>query len=340
MSSSDAWKFPFIGSGVLFGLYIAFKAFSKDSLNFLLTVYFLFFGVVAIGQTVRPLIAPLFGPLKPVKVTLYFDDLSFEFDKADIPCLMIGILAAYWYLQQKHWIANNVFGLAFCIQAIGFFSLGSYSVGCQLLGGLFVYDIFWVFGTDVMVTVAKSFEAPVKLLFPRNGIFADEPKFSMLGLGDIVIPGFFLALLLRFDYGRANEATRKDGFSRPYFNITFLFYILSLLTTIFVMHNFQAAQPALLYLVPGCIGSSFFLSLIRGERKELLAYSEGSEKEKRDKVAASQNPATDKPATDKPATDKPAATPAEKPAEKLTQRDDKSATKTKTSKGKSGKKPE
>ena len=26
------------------------------------------------------------------------------------------------------------------------------------LGGLFVYDVFWVFGTDVMVTVAKSFQ--------------------------------------------------------------------------------------------------------------------------------------------------------------------------------------
>ena len=25
----------------------------------------------------------------------------------------------------------------------------------MLLGGLFFYDVFWVFGTDVMVTVAK-----------------------------------------------------------------------------------------------------------------------------------------------------------------------------------------
>jgi minor histocompatibility antigen H13 len=39
-----------------------------------------------------------------------------------------------------------------------------------------------------MVTVAKSFDAPVKLLFPKE-IFAQELHFSMLGLGDIVIPG-------------------------------------------------------------------------------------------------------------------------------------------------------
>lgn len=62
----------------------------------------------------------------------------------------------------QHWIANNLFGLAFAINGIEFLSLNSVTTGCTLLGGLFVYDIFWVFGTNVMVTVAKSFEAPIK----------------------------------------------------------------------------------------------------------------------------------------------------------------------------------
>ena len=39
-----------------------------------------------------------------------------------------------------------------------------------------------------MVTVAKSFDAPIKLLWPKN-FFVDPLQFSMLGLGDIVIPG-------------------------------------------------------------------------------------------------------------------------------------------------------
>lgn len=39
-----------------------------------------------------------------------------------------------------------------------------------------------------MVTVAKSFDAPIKLLFPRK-IPPAPQDFSMLGLGDIVIPG-------------------------------------------------------------------------------------------------------------------------------------------------------
>ena len=56
-----------------------------------------------------------------------------------------------------------------------------------------------------MVTVAKNLDQPIKLVFPRP----DEPStvpgepptksFSMLGLGDIVLPGIMIALALRFD---------------------------------------------------------------------------------------------------------------------------------------------
>lgn len=64
----------------------------------------------------------------------------------------------------QHWIANNLFGIAFAINGVEMLLLNNMSTGCILLGGLFVYDIFWVFYTDVMVTVAKSFEAPIKCL--------------------------------------------------------------------------------------------------------------------------------------------------------------------------------
>jgi len=37
---------------------------------------------------------------------------------------------------------------------------------------------------------------------------------------------------------------------------------------------FQAAQPALLYLVPGCLGSSLLAALINGDIKDLWNYSE------------------------------------------------------------------
>lgn len=59
---------------------------------------------------------------------------------------------------------NNAFGLAFAINAIELIRLNTVGTAAILLGGLFVYDIFWVFGTEVMVSVAKNFEAPIKCM--------------------------------------------------------------------------------------------------------------------------------------------------------------------------------
>ena len=36
-----------------------------------------------------------------------------------------------------------------------------------MLGGLFIYDIFFVFGSDVMMTVATKIDAPVVLKAPN-----------------------------------------------------------------------------------------------------------------------------------------------------------------------------
>jgi len=52
--------------------------------------------------------------------------------------------------------------------------LGNFKTGALLLSLLFVYDIFFVFGTDVMVTVAKNIDAPIKLQFPRD-LTVDPP---------------------------------------------------------------------------------------------------------------------------------------------------------------------
>ena len=179
-------------------------------------------------------------------------------DYVDFICLVASIGIAVWYVCTKNWIANNIFGLSFSINGIEMLCLGNIQIGCILLGGLFVYDIFWVFGTDVMVTVAKSFDAPIKLLFPKdfliNGIFGKQ--FTMLGLGDIVIPGIFVALLLRFDFKRAldkllkkkgaknlsAETISKTPVNKTYFYAGYISYILGLVSTFIVMHVFQHAQ--------------------------------------------------------------------------------------------------
>merc|ERR550519_264655 len=233
MTQKDAMMFPVIASCALFGLYIFFQIFSKESINMLLTFYFFILGIFALSHMMSPVILRLIPAALPkIPFHLKFTQgegesleavIDYEFNTHDLVCLALSSCVGVWYIMEKHWLANDLLGLAFAVNGVEMLHLNNVVTGCILLGGLFFYDIFWVFGTDVMVTVAKSFEAPIKLVFPQD-LLENGPmgatNFAMLGLGDIVIPGIFIA------------------------------YLAGLLLTIFVMHVYKHAQPALLYLVP------------------------------------------------------------------------------------------
>ena len=93
-------------------------------------------------------------------------------------CLGLCSVVGVWYILKKHWLANDLLGMAFAVNGVELLHLNNVVTGCILLGGLFFYDIFWVFGTDVMVTVAKSFEAPIKLVFPQVSYHSDHDAVS------------------------------------------------------------------------------------------------------------------------------------------------------------------
>lgn len=168
---------------------------------------------------------------------------------------------------------NNIFGVLFSIMALRNIDLSTFKVGFMLLWFLFFYDIFWVYGTDVMVTVAKNLDIPIKLLFPYMNDEGVE-KFSMLGLGDIVIPGIFIALCLKFDIDQSIQQKLKkvSDFKLPYFITSFIGYIVGICATFAAMYIFDHAQPALLFLVPTCTLSVLGLSFIRGDFKTLESY--------------------------------------------------------------------
>jgi minor histocompatibility antigen H13 len=58
---------------------------------------------------------------KPSNTTTTVNDLmhlDFKFDFIDVGALFICVLVGVWYLLKRHWIANNIFGIAFSINAI------------------------------------------------------------------------------------------------------------------------------------------------------------------------------------------------------------------------------
>lgn len=201
---------------------------------------------------------------------------------------MLSISCAVFYLLTKHWSTNNLLAIIFTLFALENMFLGSFQIGAIMLIGLFFYDIFWVFGTDVMETVAKNVDGPIKLLFPKKVIIEQSSDMSLLGLGDIVIPGIFIALCLRYDFLRKFDKTTKnrsyesmvsllDSVSKPYFWSCIAGYFAGISMTVIIMLIFNRGQPALLYLVPGCLGSVIICAFLRRELTTVYHYSEDDE---------------------------------------------------------------
>lgn len=266
-----------MGSAVLFSLFLAFKFLPKDLVNTVLSVYFVVLGLLALTATLEPLLAP-FVPEPMTRSHRWLrirslpyilqDGLDVDFSYLELVLAAVSALFCVYYWTSRHWLASNVLGISFSVQGIEHLSLGSTSIGVLLLCGLFFYDVFWVFFTPVMVAVARSFDAPIKLLFPRAGELdaSGNPRFSMLGLGDIVIPGVFVALVLRYDAVHSG---------RPRFFLSAAVgYVVGLTATILAMNVFEAAQPALLYLVPSILIATFGTALAAGEARALFTWHE------------------------------------------------------------------
>lgn len=71
------------------------------------------------------------------------DIVNFEFTTHDLIVFACSTAVGVWYIFKKHWIANNIFGLAFAVNGVELLHLNNVLTGCILLGGLFFYDIFW-----------------------------------------------------------------------------------------------------------------------------------------------------------------------------------------------------
>ncbi|KAJ7218078.1 peptidase A22B, signal peptide peptidase [Mycena pura] len=289
MSSEDAYLFPIFGSATLVGMYAVVKYLGTEWINWLLSWYF---AVAGVGAVWKAAIALTRYGLGDVRWTA-FDQVSVIIRKGNgvllelsartlsLALLPVAVVpSALYTLRARSTLLTDVLALAFAHSALGLLKIDSFRTGCILLAGLFVYDVWWVFGTEVMVKVATSLDVPIKLLWPKSMAFAAERGFTMLGLGDVVIPGIFIALALRYDHHRAGAPGHR-AFGKPYFYAGLGAYVAGLATTMGVMHAFGKAQPALLYLSPACIGAFAATGAMRGELGVAWAWRDEEEEEKR-----------------------------------------------------------
>lgn len=108
---------------------------SKEYISFVLNIYFFFIGIVALFRVIQPIVdriqLPVANQLRdrqfyvtlaegkrsaaPVICSVHLD---LEFDLMDVGTFFLCVLVGVWYLLKRHWIANNIFGIAFAINAI------------------------------------------------------------------------------------------------------------------------------------------------------------------------------------------------------------------------------
>jgi len=154
------------------------------------------------------------------------DKASFNITLLDLVAGSVSLLLSIITILRGKvpWYLTNLSGFAFCYGSLQFMTPGTSATGYLLLSLLFFYDIYMVFYTPMMVTVATKLEVPIKLLFPRPDdgtcpkpigalpgsdemeeylkCLAKKRTMAMLGLGDIVVPGIMIAFALRFDLYR------------------------------------------------------------------------------------------------------------------------------------------
>ncbi|XP_056134201.1 signal peptide peptidase-like 2A isoform X2 [Lampris incognitus] len=214
-------------------------------------------------------------------------------------CISIAVI---WGVYRNEdgwiWILQDLLGIAFCLNFMKTISLSNFKICVILLSLLLVYDVFFVFitpfftknGVSIMVQVALGPDAsgektqgnmvevpaepqapseklPVVMRVPRFAAWAQNlcgMQFSILGYGDIIVPGLLVAYCSRFDVWI--NSTKKI-----YFVSSCIAYLLGMGVTFAVMLLSGMGQPALLYLVPFTLITSCLVAVYRGEIKQFWA---------------------------------------------------------------------
>jgi len=195
-----------------------------------------------------------------------------------------GVTVSWLVLRNTHWawIFQDILSVCVMLFILRSIHLPNLHVACILLPTALLYDVWWVFiqpmvtgGHSVMTAVATGgFNLPMLLAVPLWWGLGSNPGLTMLGLGDIVLPGLLVAFSRRWDVSlpsarRAEgEESTTSGRHGMYFATLIVSYAAGLLLT-FVALAFdvggQHGQPALLYLVPCSLGTMVLLGWVRGD---------------------------------------------------------------------------
>ncbi|KAK0049193.1 signal peptide peptidase-like 2B [Biomphalaria pfeifferi] len=197
-----------------------------------------------------------------------------------MPCLTLAIFWAIERHSSYAWVIQDLLGASFCVFFIQNLRLPNLKVIAVLLILLLLYDVFFVFitplitkdGDSIMESVATGGSShskeslPMVFLIPLLG---DSPltkcrdrSYSLLGFGDIIIPGLLVSYNAVFDI--------RSGSRMVYYVLSSVAYLCGMIICMISLVFMNSGQPALLYLVPCTLLTTVVIALIRGELRKLI----------------------------------------------------------------------
>jgi len=228
---------------------------------------------------------PCFPVVTLPRMNLYLCILQLELRQLVLLLSSIATTVS-WFVFRKEdwsWILQDFLGIMFSINMLKVLRLPSLRICTILLSALFFYDIFFVFitplfmsGKSVMVEVATGHSSdeqlPMVLRVPHLSTTPSRvcymQTYSLLGFGDILVPGLLLSYAHSYDLLAGIKY-------KLYWIITSVAYILGLVATFISLFLMNSAQPALLYLVPFTLIPTILVAWLRGD---LPAMWEGDNK--------------------------------------------------------------
>uniref|UniRef100_A0A453TEA6 PA domain-containing protein n=1 Tax=Aegilops tauschii subsp. strangulata TaxID=200361 RepID=A0A453TEA6_AEGTS len=266
----SAMMFVVVASCFLIMLYKLMSAWFID----LLVVIFCIGGVEGLQTCLVAILSRWFTSAAGsfVKVP-FFGAISYLTMAVSPFCVVFAVLWAIYRQFPYAWIAQDILGIALIVTVIQIVRVPNLKVGSVLLSCAFLYDIFWVFVSkslfheSVMIAVARGDNTdedgvPMLLKIPR--MFDPWGGYSIIGFGDILLPGLVVAFAMRYDW--AGKKSLRCG----YFLWSASAYGTGLLITYVALNLMDGhGQPALLYIVPFTLGTLMSLGWKRGELRNL-----------------------------------------------------------------------
>lgn len=228
----EAIKLPIVASSCLLGCYFLVQNGWKSWIEVVASGYFTLIGVCAVKFFLKEALEPALSllPNTPYRTAwkppFSHKPLIFLCTFSDIFTYILSILLGCTYFFTQHSLLNNLFAISFSLYAIETTSLGNFVTAVIFLIGMCLYDGIWVQGTNILLTVLREIDVPIKLLFPMIQGETWTTDYAILGLGDIIIPGLVVALAYRLDYFLACKKEHKGA--PKYFITALIGYLVGL----------------------------------------------------------------------------------------------------------------